>query len=121
MANMVARTLSLMYGLPEGWGLVLEGCNPCCSVVKYHARWRVSQLVPHLASIREPEIEGQEAVEKGTPTPAPKLTRAAGVAIADQPQPAQRPQDARRKQPSRTSSRCLCRGSHKIVAHSICR
>ncbi len=37
---MVVRTLSLMYRLAEGWGLVPEGCNPCRSVVKYPARKR---------------------------------------------------------------------------------
>ena len=40
IANMVVRTLSLMYRLAEGWGLVPEGCNPCRSVVKYPARKR---------------------------------------------------------------------------------
>ena len=38
IANMVVRTLSLMYRLAEGWGLVPEGCNPCRSVVKYPLR-----------------------------------------------------------------------------------
>ena len=40
IANMVVRTLSLMYRLAEDWGLVLEGCNPCRSVVKYPQRKR---------------------------------------------------------------------------------
>ena len=40
IANMVVRTLSLMYRLAEGWGLVPEGCNPCRSVVKYPVRKR---------------------------------------------------------------------------------
>ena len=40
VANTVVRTLSLMYRLAEGWGLVPEGCNPCRSVVKYPARKR---------------------------------------------------------------------------------
>ena len=40
MANAAVRTLSLMYRLAEGWGLVPEGCNPCRSVVKYPARKR---------------------------------------------------------------------------------
>ena len=35
MANMVVRTLSLMYRLAEGWGLVPEGCNPCRRAVKF--------------------------------------------------------------------------------------
>ena len=39
-ANMVVRTLSLMYRLAEGWGLVPEGCNPCRSVAKYPQRKR---------------------------------------------------------------------------------
>ena len=39
-ANMVVRTLSLMYRLAEGWGMVPEGCNPCRSVVKYPERKR---------------------------------------------------------------------------------
>ena len=40
IANMVVRTLSLMYRLAEGWGLAPEGCNPCRSVVKYPERKR---------------------------------------------------------------------------------
>ena len=41
-ANMVVRTLSLMYRLAAGWGVVPEGCNPCRSVVRYpdHKRER---------------------------------------------------------------------------------
>ena len=39
-ANMVVRTLSLMYRLAEGWGMVPEGCNPCRSVTKYRQRKR---------------------------------------------------------------------------------
>ena len=40
IANMVVRTLSLMYRLAEDWGLVPEGCNPCRSVAKYPQRKR---------------------------------------------------------------------------------
>ena len=40
VANAAVRTLSLMYRLAEGWGLVPEGCNPCRSVVKYPIRKR---------------------------------------------------------------------------------
>ena len=40
MANMVVRTLSLMYRLAEGWGLVPEGCNPCRLAVKFPERKR---------------------------------------------------------------------------------
>ncbi|MDD9996688.1 MAG: tyrosine-type recombinase/integrase [Rhodospirillaceae bacterium] len=40
IANMVVRTLSLMYRLAEDWGLVSEGCNPCRSVVRYPQRKR---------------------------------------------------------------------------------
>ena len=40
IANMVVRTLSLMYRLAEDWGLMPEGCNPCSSVVKYPQRKR---------------------------------------------------------------------------------
>ena len=40
IANMVVRTLSLMYRLAEDWGMVPEGCNPCRSVVKYPQRKR---------------------------------------------------------------------------------
>ena len=39
-ANMVVGTLSLMYRLAEGWGLVPEGCNPCRSVTRYPQRKR---------------------------------------------------------------------------------
>ena len=40
MANMVVATLSHMYTLAEGWGMVPEGTNPCRSVAKYPARRR---------------------------------------------------------------------------------
>ncbi len=40
MANMVVHTLSHMYTLAEGWGMVPEGTNPCRSVAKYPARRR---------------------------------------------------------------------------------
>ena len=40
MANMVVRTLSLMYRLAEDWGLVPEGCNPCRLAVKFPERKR---------------------------------------------------------------------------------
>ena len=40
VANMVVGTLSLMYRLAEGWGLVPEGCNPCRSVARYPQRKR---------------------------------------------------------------------------------
>lgn len=35
MANMVVRTLKMMYRLAEGWGMVPKGCNPCRAIVKY--------------------------------------------------------------------------------------
>ena len=40
IANAVFRTLSAMYKLAEGWGLVPEGVNPCRSLVKYPGRRR---------------------------------------------------------------------------------
>ena len=40
MANMVVDTLSHMYTLAEGWGMIAEGVNPCRSVAKYPARRR---------------------------------------------------------------------------------
>ena len=40
MANMVVRTLKLMYRLGEGWGMVPSGCNPCRAIVKYPDRKR---------------------------------------------------------------------------------
>ena len=40
MANMVVRTLKLMYRLGEGWGMVPKGCNPCRFIVKYRDRKR---------------------------------------------------------------------------------
>ena len=40
IANMVVRTLSLMYRLAEDWGMVSEGRNPCRSVGKYPERKR---------------------------------------------------------------------------------
>ena len=39
-ANSVVKTLSHMYRLAEGWGMVPEGCNPCRSVAKYPERKR---------------------------------------------------------------------------------
>ena len=39
-ANQAVRTLSLMYRLAEGWGMVPEGMNPCRSIVKYPGRRR---------------------------------------------------------------------------------
>ena len=39
-ANMVVHTLTLMYGLAEGWGMVPEGCNLCRSVARYPQRKR---------------------------------------------------------------------------------
>ncbi len=40
MANLVVTTLSHMYTLAEGWGLVAEGVNPCRSVAMYPSRRR---------------------------------------------------------------------------------
>ena len=39
-ANTVVKTLSHMYRLAEGWGMVPEGCNPCRSVARYPERKR---------------------------------------------------------------------------------
>ncbi len=39
-ANMVVRTLKLMYRLGEGWGMAPRGCNPCRSIIKYPERNR---------------------------------------------------------------------------------
>ena len=39
-ANRAIKTLSHMYRLAEGWGMVGEGCNPCGSVKKYPERKR---------------------------------------------------------------------------------
>ena len=39
-ANTVVKTLSHMYGLAAGWGMVPEGCNPCRSIAKYPERKR---------------------------------------------------------------------------------
>ena len=40
MANRVVDTLSHMYALAAGWGLVPEGTDPCRSVARYPARRR---------------------------------------------------------------------------------
>ena len=40
MANATVKTLSHMYTLAEGWGMVAEGVDPCRSVAKYPARRR---------------------------------------------------------------------------------
>ena len=40
MANMAVATLSHMYRLAEGWGMVADGVNPCLSVRKYPAKRR---------------------------------------------------------------------------------
>ena len=39
-ANRVIKTLSHMYRLAEGWGMVGDGCNPYRSVMKYPERKR---------------------------------------------------------------------------------
>ena len=39
-ANRVVRTLSFMYQLAEGWGLVPQGTNPCSEIMKYPDRKR---------------------------------------------------------------------------------
>ena len=40
VANQAVLTLSAMYRLAEGWGLVPEGINPCRSIMKYHRHRR---------------------------------------------------------------------------------
>ncbi len=40
MANMAVATLSHMYRLAEGWGMVADGINPCGSVTRYPAKRR---------------------------------------------------------------------------------
>ena len=39
-ANTAVKTLSHMYRLAEGWGMVPEGCNPCRSIAKFPERKR---------------------------------------------------------------------------------
>ena len=40
MANMTVATLSHMFRLAEGWGMVADGVNPCGSVARYPAKRR---------------------------------------------------------------------------------
>ena len=44
-ANMVVRTLKLMYRLGEDWGMAPRGCNPCRSIIKYPERNRERFLI----------------------------------------------------------------------------
>ena len=64
-ANTVVKTLSHMYRLAEGWGMVPEGCNPCRSVEKYPERKRQRFLTDaefaRLGRVLDKAVEGDRA------------------------------------------------------------
>ena len=66
-ANTVVKTLSHMYGLAAGWGMVPEGCNPCRSVAKYPERKR-ERFLTDAEFVRLGRIL-DEAVTRGSASP----------------------------------------------------
>ena len=67
-ANWAVKTLSHMYRLAAGWGMVPEGCNPCRSVAKYPERKRERFLTD--AEIARLGRILDEAVTRGSASPA---------------------------------------------------
>ena len=74
IANMVVRTLSLMYRLAEDWGLVPEGCNPSRSVVKYPRRKRERFLTDEDFT-RLGQVLGEVEAQDGASAPVVAATR----------------------------------------------
>ena len=66
-ANRAVKTLSHMYRLGEGWGLVPAGCNPCRSIEKYPERGR-ERFLTDAEFARLGQVL-DEAVEAGTVPP----------------------------------------------------
>ncbi|MYG52186.1 MAG: tyrosine-type recombinase/integrase [Rhodospirillaceae bacterium] len=66
-ANRAIKTLSHMYRLGEGWGLVPAGCNPCRSIEKYPERGRERFLTD--AEFARLGRVLDEAVDAGTVPP----------------------------------------------------
>ena len=69
IANMMVRTLSLMYRLAEDWGLIPEGCNPCRSVVKYPQRKR-ERFLTEEEFIRLGQVLDEVETQGGASAPA---------------------------------------------------
>ena len=68
-ANRVIKTLSHMYRLAEGWGMVGEGCNPCRSVKKYPERKR-DRFLTDAEFVRLGRVLDEAAAQRGVPTQA---------------------------------------------------
>ena len=68
-ANRVIKTLSHMYRLAEGWGMVGEGCNPCRSVMKYPKRKR-ERFLTDAEFARLGRVLDEAATQNGVPAQA---------------------------------------------------
>ena len=66
-ANTAVKTLSHMYRLAAGWGMVPEGCNPCRSVARFPERKRERFLTD--AEFARLGRVLDEAVTQGSATP----------------------------------------------------
>ena len=66
-ANTAVKTLSHMFRLAEGWGMVPEGCNPCRSVARFPERKRERFLTD--AEFARLGRVLDEAVTQGSATP----------------------------------------------------
>ena len=66
-ANTAVKTLSHMYRLAAGWGMVPEGCNPCRSVATFPERKRERFLTD--AEFARLGRVLDEAVTQGSATP----------------------------------------------------
>ena len=66
-ANTAVKTLSHMYRLAEGWGMVPEGCNPCRSVARFPERKR-ERFLTDAEFARLGQVL-DEAVTQGNATP----------------------------------------------------
>ncbi len=66
-ANTAVKTLSHMYRLAEGWGMVPEGCNPCRSIARFPERKR-ERFLTDAEFARLGQVL-DEAVAQGNATP----------------------------------------------------
>ena len=66
-ANTAVKTLSHMYRLAAGWGMVPEGCNPCRSVATFPERKR-ERFLTDAEFVRLGRVL-DEAVARGSATP----------------------------------------------------
>ena len=69
MANTVISTLSQVFTMAEGWGVVLEGGNPCGFVVKYRECNRERFLTDEEFT-RLGQVLGEVATRGGATAPA---------------------------------------------------